>query len=102
MTEIKKTKELIDFYAETYGVTKKQAKEELERFAEFAEKVIVDEQQGFRLGDVGTFKVEVKPEREYGIPNKPGETKIVPQHYALRFQVNKVTKDALKEYVFEN
>ena len=86
--------ELVDIIATKKGIKKKDATAYIEDVFATFEEVITEYATGFKLGDLGTLDVVVVPEREHRNPQS-GETIVKPEHYALKFKVNKRTKDAL-------
>lgn len=92
--------QLRDLIAEAKDITKKDATEYIDDVFETFGSVITDYAVGFRFGDIGTFDVVEVEEKERTYRNPQTQepfTKTVPAHYALKFKVNKRTKDALIE-----
>lgn len=86
--------ELVDIISTKKEITKKDATAYIDEVFETFESVITEYAAGFKLGDLGTFDVVVVPEREHRNP-QTGDTVVKPEHYALKFKVNKRTKEAL-------
>ena len=98
---ILKTEELVELIAEGFTtednkVSKTEAKRILNDFVSVIEDVVFEQQKGIRLGGIGTFKVDVLPEREFGIRNST-EKVTKPERYGLKFVVNKGFKRDLEE-----
>lgn len=88
-------KELIDIYAEKKGLKKNETGALLDEVFETLQEIVVEYGAGFRMGDLGTFKVVLKPERTFRNPQN-GETGVKPAHYAVKFATNKNTKETLE------
>lgn len=98
---ILKTEELVGLIAEAFGTedkktSKAEAKDILNTFVSVIEDVIFEQQKGVRLGGIGTFKVNVLPEREFRVPNTD-KTVTKPDRYALKFDVNTGLKRDLEK-----
>ena len=95
MTTIKKA-ELVSLLAEALETKKKEAEETLSTVFEVFADVIISQQKGIKLGEIGTVKVDVVPEREHRNP-QTGESVTKPEHYALKFKASKPFKEELAE-----
>lgn len=93
MTTIKKT-DLVALLAEAQETTKKDAETTLNTVFEVLADVIISQQQGVKLGEIGTLKVDVVPERDHRNP-QTGEAVTKPEHYALKFKASKPFKEEL-------
>lgn len=92
--------ELVDIIAEKKAITKKDATAYIEdAFATLGE-VLTEYGAGFKFGDIGTFDVVTVAEREHRNP-QTGDAIVKPEHLALKFKVNKRTKDALSSLPVE-
>ena len=86
-TEVLKKKELINGFHEATGKNKKESEEALDAVFAYLEEVLYGQKKGFKLGDIGTIKLKVEPEREHGVP-KSDEKVTKPKHYKTAFKVN--------------
>lgn len=98
---ILKTEELVELIAEQFGtedknISKTEAKNILNNFVAVLEDVVFEQQKGIRLGNIGTFKVDVLPEREFRVPNT-GDKVTKPERYSLKFTVNSGFKRDLEQ-----
>lgn len=93
---ILKMDELRGLYAAEYGVTKKDAAEQLDGIFEFFEDVVLKEKKGFQLGNLGKIEVVVNPEKAHRNPQtgEMGDPK--PEHYGFKFKPSK-GKASLRE-----
>ncbi|MEK4025494.1 HU family DNA-binding protein [Sporosarcina sp. FSL W7-1283] len=84
-----KADELRGLFAEEYGVTKKEAKEQLDGIFDFFEDVMVKQQKGFVFGNLGKIEIVVNPEKAYLNPQtgELGDPK--PEHYGFKFKTSK-------------
>lgn len=84
-----KADELRGLFAEEYGITKKEAREQLEGIFEFFEDILVEQQKGFVFGNLGTVEIVVNPEKAYRNPQtgEMGDPK--PEHYGYKFKPSK-------------
>jgi len=96
MTKVMKTGELVTKLAENMGTTKKEARETLDVVFKTLEDSLFAEQEGFKLGGIGTFKVEVLAEREYPVPNSD-EKVTKPERYGVKFKVNSAFRKDLEQ-----
>jgi nucleoid DNA-binding protein len=90
--------ELVDIIAAEKEINKKEATAWLEDVFKTLETVVTEYGSGFKLGDIGTFDVVdvAEKEREFThLQTKEKFTKVTPAHFALKFKVNKRTKEAL-------
>lgn len=86
-----KMDELRGLYAAEYGVTKKEATEQLDGIFEFFEDILVDQKKGFVFGDVGKFEVNFVEAKNHKRRNpQTGEEfmKHSPEHYAAKFKLS--------------
>lgn len=86
-----KMDELRGLYAAEYGVTKKEATEQLDGIFEFFEDVLVNQKKGFVFGDVGKFEVNLIDAKNHKRRNpQTGEEFMqhVPEHYAAKFKLS--------------
>lgn len=96
-----KKKDFVTAIAEGFStaeekMTKKDAEQLLETFTGVIEDIVFSEHKGVRLGDIGTLRPEVVPEREHNVPNS--DKKVTkPEHYALKFRVNAAFKRDLEK-----
>lgn len=102
MTQFKK-KEFVDVLAKNLGEaglgsTKKGAEATLNVVRDTIIEIIVEHQAGLTLDGVGTFKVPVRPEREYTNPQDRSQKVVKPAHLDLTFKASKTIKDKLAEY----
>ena len=95
MTRVLKKEEFIAAFALKHGVTKKRSEEILDDVWDTIDDVVFEQQAGVKLGNIGTLKVKLVPEREHNKP-KSDEKVIKPEHYALKFKVNKKFKEDLE------
>lgn len=89
-------KELADIYAEKNEIGKGEALELLDTVFNSLTEIVTEYGSGFKLGELGTFKTDVKPERVYKNPQTGEELPPTPAHYAVKFTPSKKAKDALK------
>lgn len=85
-----KADELRGLYAEEYGVSKKDAKEQLDGIFEFFEGILVNHKKGFAFGEIGTFDVNLVEAKDHKRRNpQSGEEFMqhVPEHYAAKFKL---------------
>lgn len=87
-TEVLSKKELINGYHERTGKKKYESEATLESVFAYLEDIVYAQNKGFKLGDIGTVKVQVVPEREHGVP-KSDKKVTKPKHLKPKFQVNK-------------
>lgn len=99
-TEVLKTGDFEAILAEEFETTKTDAKEILRTFVGAVKRALHDEQKGVRLGDLGTMKVRIVPERDHRVPST-GETMTKPEHYGVKFDVNARFKKELEELPIE-
>lgn len=92
--------ELVGLLAEELGTTKKEATEIHDVFVGILENLIVENQAEFKLGNIGTFKVPVQPEREHRNP-QTGDKIVKPAHFKLKFQPSANIKNDLESYEIE-
>ena len=92
--------EFVTALATKRGTTKKDAASLLDDVFAIVEDTLYGQQKGVKLGDVGTLKVDVVPEREHGIP-KSDEKIVKPEHYAVKFKVNSAFKRDLADVEVE-
>lgn len=94
MTTVLTKSELKKLLAEEFETSQTEAIEIFDKVINVLADVLVGQQKGVKLGEIGTLKVDVVPEREHGIPNTT-EKVLKPEHYALKFKVSKPFKDEL-------
>ncbi|MFS0643697.1 HU family DNA-binding protein [Siminovitchia sp. 179-K 8D1 HS] len=99
MSKVNK-KELITLLAEELDVKKTEATRIHDVFVNVLEDLIVEQQAEFKLGDIGTFKVPVRPEREHINPQTGGKV-VKPAHFALTFKPSANIKRELESYEIE-
>lgn len=95
MTQVLKKEDFIKAFAQKHGVTKKKAEEILDDVWDTIDDIIFEQQVGVKLGNIGTLKVKLVPERKHKNPQTKEEV-IKPQHYALKFKVHKKFKEDLE------
>lgn len=100
MTTVLTKKDFVKLVAEGLDTTQVKASEVLDIIFGVVETVVFEQKAGVKLGDIGTLKVDVVPEREHSNP-KTGEKVIKPEHYAVKFKVNSVFKRDLAEVQVE-
>ena len=95
MTTIKKA-ELVTLLAEAQETSKKDAEATLNTVFELFADVIISQQKGIKLGEIGTLKVDVVPERTHRNV-QTGEPILKPEHYGIKFKASKPFKEELAE-----
>lgn len=110
-TEVLSKKELINGFAELTGKKKNESEQVLDTVFSYLEDILYAQNKGFKLGDIGTVKLQIVPEREHPVPNfdkeaakdpnyKP-KTVVKPEHYGLKFKPNDAFKRDLAEVPVE-
>ena len=95
MTTITKN-DLKKLIAEEFETTQTGANDILDKVFNVLADVIVTQQKGVKLGEIGTLKVVHVPERDHRNP-QTGESVTKPEHYALKFKVSDPFKKELAE-----
>lgn len=91
-------KDVVDLLAQNLGSSKKDAEATLKVVTDTLEEIIVEHQGEFKLGEIGTFKLPIRPEREFANPQDRSQKVVKPAHLALTFKASKTIKDKLAEY----
>jgi len=100
MTTVLTKKDFVRLVAERLNTTQIKATEVLDVVFGAVEVAVFEQKAGVKLGDIGTLKVDVVPEREHNVPNS--DEKIVkPEHYAVKFKVNSAFKRDLADVEVE-
>lgn len=86
--------ELKKLLATEFEMKQADAQEIFDKVINVLADVLIGQQKGVKLGEIGTLKIDVVPEREHGIPNSD-EKVLKPKHYALKLRVSKPFKEEL-------
>ena len=95
MTTITKD-ELKVLLAEEFETSKTEANKIYDKVINVLADVIIVQQKGVKLGEIGTLKVEVVPARVHRNV-QTGEPVPKPEHYGLKFKPSKTFKKELAE-----
>lgn len=95
-TEVLKKEDLINGYAEAYDKKKNESKEILESVFSYLEDILYVQNKGFKIGDIGTVKLQIVPERVHKHPKTRVELPPTPEHYKVKLKPNSAFEKDLK------